>query len=170
MRELQRALAGSPRALLQRLAEVALELCAAHSAGVSLLEEADGRRVFRWHAVAGRWAELVWSTLPRDGSPCGTVLDRRAALLMIDPERHFAPLGQLSPPVVEALLVPFGPEAAPVGTVWVISHEAGRRFDREDRRIVTALTRFAADAYARLRSLSRDHLLDLSRLHRESPP
>lgn len=170
MGELKRALAGSPRAVLQKLAEVVLELCGAQSAGVSLLEEADGRRFFRWHAAAGRWRELLWATLPRELSPCGTMLDRHEALLMVDPERHFAPLAQVPPRIGEALLVPFAVNGATLGTVWVVAHDADRRFDGEDRRVVTELTQFAAAAYERLKSFKADDVRELSRMHLASEP
>lgn len=166
MEELKRALAGSPRALLQRLSGVAMELCHAQSAGVSLLEEAEGRRYFRWHAVAGAWTGLLWSTLPREFSPCGTVLDRNQALLMVDPVRYFTPLEQVQPAVHEALLLPFTVDGETVGTVWVIAHDGARKFDAEDRRIVCALTAFAAAAYRRLLSLGTDDVQALSRLYR----
>ena len=42
-------LADNPRNMLQKLVEVAAELCGAHTAGISLLEG----EVFRWEAVAG---------------------------------------------------------------------------------------------------------------------
>ncbi|HEX2198032.1 MAG TPA: GAF domain-containing protein [Burkholderiales bacterium] len=170
MAQLKRALAGSPRATLQKLVEVALELCAAQSAGVSLLEQAEGRRFFRWHAVAGAWGHLLWTTLPREFSPCGTVLDRQAALLMVDPERYFAPLAQLPPRVAEVLLLPFAVRGETVGTVWVVAHDAARHFDREDQRIVLELTAFAAGAYERLRSFQPDDVEALSRMHLVSEP
>ena len=168
--DLKRALAGSPRGVLQKLVEVALELCNAQSAGISLLEEADGRRFFRWHAVTGQWSHLLWNTLPREFSPCGTVLDRREALLMIDPQRYFTPLVQIPPRVAEVLLVPFAVRGEPVGTVWVIAHDPGRQFDREDHRIVSELTVFAAAAYERLQSFKADDILELSRLHQAQEP
>jgi GAF domain-containing protein len=170
MVELQYALAGSPSALLQKLAEKALELCRAHSAGVSLLEEADGRRFFRWHAVTGRWGGLRWATLPRELSPCGTVLDRGTTLLMVDPERYFKPLAGVPPRVTEALLVPFTVGSELVGTVWVVSQDLARRFDAEDRRIVVALTDFAAAAYGRLKSFGQEDVRELSRMHLVSEP
>jgi GAF domain-containing protein len=170
MAELQYALAGSPRTLLQKLAETALELCGAQSAGVSLLEEDEGRRFFRWHAVTGEWGALRWATLPREMSPCGTVLDRNQTLLMIDPERYFAPLASVPPRVAEALLVPFTVEGELVGTVWVVSHDPTRRFDADDRRIVTELTNFAAAAYGRLQTFRADDVRELSRLHLVSEP
>lgn len=156
------ALAGSPRAVLQTLSEVMLDLCHAQSAGVSILEESDGRRVFRWHAVAGAWRNLLWNTLPREFSPCGTVLDRQATLLMIDPEVFFTPLATLPPPVTELLLVPFSVGGKIVGTIWVIAHDPTRHFDREDRRIITELTRFAQIAYAKLQSLRPEDVRDLA--------
>ena len=81
---LAQELTNSPGSVLQRLVDIALELCRGHSAGISLLEE-DGPPGglsprgdhFRWHAVAGQWAPLIWNTTtPRDYGPCGTVLDR----------------------------------------------------------------------------------------------
>jgi GAF domain-containing protein len=170
MRELKRALAGSPRAVLQKLAEVGLELCGAQTAGVSLLEEAGGRRFFRWYAVAGEWSRLLWTTLPREFSPCGTVLDRQEVLLMVDPERYFGQFGQVQERVSELLLVPFEVGGQMVGTVWVIAHDAARQFDGEDRRIVTELTRFAAVAYERLQSFRADDVRELTRMHLVSEP
>src|SRR5687768_1840499 len=89
--QLARELATSPRRILQTLTDTALELCRAHSAGVSLVEREGERHIFRWHAVSGQWAPLLWSTLPREFSPCGTVLDRGAPQFMRRPARHFTP-------------------------------------------------------------------------------
>lgn len=161
---LARELATSPRQVLQKLSGIALEMCQAHSAGVSLVETEAGRQLFRWHAVSGRWAPLLWSTLPREFSPCGTVLDRKAPQLMILPERYFTPLAQLQPKVYEALLLPFSVGGELVGTVWVVSHDRSRHFDREDLRVLAQLSEFAARAYEQLSSLSADDVVHLSRL------
>jgi hypothetical protein len=166
MADIRRVLAGSPRSVLQKLADVALELCRAHSAGVSLLEEEGDKRYFRWHAVAGAWGSFLWATLPREMSPCGTVLDRAAAQLMIEPERYFAPLAQVPPHVSEALLVPFWVRGSVVGTVWAVSHDSSRQFDREDKRVITRLTEFAAKAYERLQSMTPQDVQELSHMHR----
>ncbi len=164
LERLTRDLATSPRRILQNLTDTALELCQAHSAPVSLLERDGARQFFRWHAVSGRWAPLVWTTLPREFSPCGTVLDRGAAQLMIDPERYFTPLAQVPPKVVEVLLLPFSVGGELVGTVWVVSHDHSRRFDSEDKRLLDHLSEFAARAYAQLLSLSADDVAQLSRV------
>ena len=50
MAALARQLAADPHGVPRTLAELVLELCDAGSAGISLLEEQDGRRYFRWHA------------------------------------------------------------------------------------------------------------------------
>jgi hypothetical protein len=48
--ELMQAMVNSPRTILQQLVNTALDMCQAHSAGVSLLEDKDGRKIFCWHA------------------------------------------------------------------------------------------------------------------------
>src|SRR5215831_15405748 len=69
------ALADSPQTILQKLAETALEVCLAHSAGVSFLEPGGAWGLFRWHAIAGQFAANVGGAIPREASPCGVVLD-----------------------------------------------------------------------------------------------
>jgi signal transduction histidine kinase len=133
--------------ILQKLVETALSLCGAHSAGTSILEEENGRQVFRWHATAGQWSGFQGGTMPREISPCGTVLDRNNALLMSYPERHYPFPPEIAPPVVEVLLIPFHVAGEAVGTIWVIAHDESRKFDREDQRLMTRLGRFAAAAY-----------------------
>jgi CheY-like chemotaxis protein len=169
LERLRRDLATSPRRILQNLTDTALELCQAQSAGVSLLESEGQRQFFRWHAVSGKWAPLVWTTLPREFSPCGTVLERNAPQLMIDPQRYFTPLAQVPPKVFEALLLPFSVGGEVVGTVWVVSHDRGRCFDREDRRVLAQLSEFAARAYRHLCTLSAEDVVHLSRLSAGQP-
>ena len=55
---LAQTLARSPQHILKELVEAALDLCGAHSAGISLLEEENGRKIFRWHALAGQYAPI----------------------------------------------------------------------------------------------------------------
>jgi PAS domain S-box-containing protein len=147
-------IARSPKDILQKLAETALELCRADSAGISVLEEEDGRKVFRWHAVAGRFARLPWNALPGDASPCRTAIDRKEPMLFLLPGRHYASLSDLSPPIVEALLVPFALGGEAVGTAWVMTHEECRAFDGEDARILQSLAQFASAAHQTLSSLN----------------
>jgi PAS domain S-box-containing protein len=145
-------LATSPVGILQKLAETALTLCGAQSAGISLLE-ADGRR-FYWPAIAGQWAEHLGGGTPREYGPCGTVLDNNTALLFSHPERDFDYFAPVIPLVEEALLMPFYINGNAVGTVWIIAHDQGRRFEAEDLRLMTDLGTFAASAYQAVLSLN----------------
>src|SRR5262245_66120227 len=54
---LARELASNPQNILQKLVETALALCRADSAGISILEPGSDPAVFRWHAIAGGFAE-----------------------------------------------------------------------------------------------------------------
>lgn len=144
---LMQELANPSGNVLQKLAETVLDLCEAQSAGISILEEENGRKIFRWHATAGQWSGFLGATMPREISPCGTVLDRNAPILFSHPERHFPFPPEISPPIDEVLLVPFHVAGEPVGTIWVIAHDEGRKFDREDERLITSLGKFAAIAY-----------------------
>ena len=94
---LSKGLATAPDSILQKLADTALTLCRAHSAGFSLLEDGDEKRGFHWRAIAGQWAPHVGGGTPRDFGPCGTVLDRNMPMLCQRPERDFPYLGEVSP-------------------------------------------------------------------------
>lgn len=132
--------------VLQRLVETALQLCRAHSAGVSLVERDGAEEIVRWRAVAGPWAKFLGGSMARAGSPCGTALERNMPLLMTHPERHYGVVAD-APPIAELLLVPFHHDGEPVGTLWVIAHDETRSFDAEDCRLMTSLARFATTAY-----------------------
>jgi signal transduction histidine kinase len=154
-------MASSPNDILQKLAETALELCHAQTCGISLLES-DGVR-FYWPALAGVWASHVGGGMPRDFSPCGTVLDRNAAQLMSHPERHFAYFAAVTPWIEEVLLIPFYVGGKAIGTIWVIVHDQSHRFDSEDLRVMNNLGTFAAAAYQTLQymrtaKLANEHL------------
>ena len=143
---LAQTLADAPDKILQRLAETALQLCRADTAGISLLEEQDGAEVFRWEALAGVLSDRLNATTSRDASPCGTTIDRNTTQLMYMAERIFPALTS-EPPVVEVLVVPFHVARKPIGTVWVAAHDERRKFDREDERIIKTLAQFASASW-----------------------
>ena len=145
---LAQAMNQAPLTFLQKLADIALELCQADSAGISILEACGGASVFRWRAVAGRYAPTVNTSMARDACPCGTVLERDSVLLFDRPERHFVPLRQMNLPILENLSVPFHSGGEPAGTLWVLTHSPRRKFDAEDARLLTSLSGFASAAYA----------------------
>lgn len=136
-----------PAILLQRFTELLLELCAAHSAGISILEKDQDRVVFRWHAIAGVYAPYRWGGMPRYASPCGVVLNTEAVQLFQYPERHFPYSIPLNPPICEALLTPFLLQDQVIGTAWLIAHDESRKFDREDLRRMQTLLQLATILY-----------------------
>jgi PAS domain S-box-containing protein len=145
---LAQSMATAPEDILQRLADTALIICRAHSAGLSLLEDGDQRRNFHWRAIAGEFSHHLNGGTPRDFGPCGTVLDRNAAQLCSHPEIDFPYFSDAKPPLDEILLVPFYIEGTAVGTIWIVSHDvAKRRFDAEDLRVMSNLATFASAAY-----------------------
>jgi signal transduction histidine kinase len=136
---LAREMSANPRNMLQKLVELAVDLCSAPTAGISLL---DGVAV-RWEAMAGVLASQRGKMLARDRSPCGVCIDQNATQLMRLPDRSFPALA-LEPRFVELLMIPFHARGRPIGTVWVVSHSADRTFDREDERILLVFAEFAA--------------------------
>ena len=150
---LAKQMAAAPESILQTLADTALTLCRAHSSGLSLLEDADQMKNFHWRAIAGEWRSQLGGGTPRNFGPCGTVLDRNTALLFSHPERDFPYFGEVKPLLEEGLLIPFYIDGEAVGTIWIVSHDASRRFDLEDLRVMTSLATFSAAAYQTVRTL-----------------
>ena len=147
LRALARQLAGPPAALLQRLVDIALNLCCADTAGVSLLEAGSGGTVvFRRVALAGADAHHVDTTAPAESSGCGFALRRNAAQLYTYANGYHAHGDIHFPAVVEKLVIPFPPNGDPFGTIWVATHDTARRFDAEDVRILQSLADFTAAA------------------------
>lgn len=156
--QLARAMVDSPQNILQMLAETALDLCSAETAGISLLEVSDSdEEIFCWRALAGTNRSQLGGTTPRGFSPCGTVLDRLKPLLFSDPARHFAYLRENFPPIHECLLVPFFLGSKPVGTIWAMTYDDVRTFDAEDLRVLTSLGEFAATALQVVSALDSAH-------------
>jgi PAS domain S-box-containing protein len=151
---LAREMATSPEGILQKLADTALILCRAHSAGLSILEEGDQKTNFHWRAIAGQWAPHMNGGTPRGFGPCGTVLDRNIAMVCSHPERDFPYWTEVKPVLEEGLLVPFYVQGEAVGTIWVVAHDGSRRFDAEDLRVLTNLGAFTAAAYQSWLSVS----------------
>jgi PAS domain S-box-containing protein len=143
--DLAHALARTPEELLQKLADTILVTCRAHSSAVSLLT--DGGEEFYWPAIAGEWATDADGGTPPAFGPCGTILDRKASLLMSRPQRHFTYLNAVKPVIDECLLVPFYLDGRAVGAIWAISHDESARFDAEDLRVLEILAAFATVAY-----------------------
>jgi len=145
----------NPGGVLQKVAQLAMKLCGADSAGISILEKGAPSEIFRWRAIAGGFAHNLHGSLPRDSSPCGTVVAQNRVLLFNQPERFYPELRGVLPRIYEPLVAPWPLEGTPGGTLWVLAHSPEHRFDAEDARIVEILARFASGAYQTVLALER---------------
>ena len=166
LRHLSQTLQKQPGSILQTLCDVALDVCDADTAGMSILERHDSEAIFRWRALAGVYAPHLGGMTPRDFSPCGTTMDRGTPQLFSRLGRHFTYFNAVKPAIVEALLVPFYVGDTPAGTMWVVAHDDRRRFDREDARVLTTMASFAGAAYGLLLSLQNDAAQSEARIGR----
>jgi len=142
---LAKVFTASPERLIDSFLQIAIDLCGAGTAGLSLLEtNSESPQVFRWTNLAGRLGNHVGGTTPRNFSPCGVTLDRNAPQLFAHPGRYFHYFNQVDVPIVEGLVIPFRAGERTEGTVWIISHDEGWKFDAEDVRIMSSLTEFTA--------------------------
>jgi hypothetical protein len=113
---------------------------------ISLFEEQDGEPVFRWHALKGRFTPFTGTTIPRHFSPCCVVLDQRKPILVKEPERLLYPYLAL--------------EGAPVGTLWIMTHEQERHFTQDD---CDTLLRLAA--FGSVGGKAADRAVPISMIH-----
>lgn len=156
-----KALLETPRTVLQSLVDSAVALTGADAAGISLVTRRDGADVFRWEATAGSFRALQGQLLARSLSPCGTVLEFDAMLLMVNPELAYGVAAAFDPPIREALLVPFHEQGQAVGTLWVVS-QGDKQFCGQDARVITNLSALAAVAYGVLSRMDDMQLLNRS--------
>jgi len=153
---LTREMATNPQNLPQKLVEMAVELCRAGTAGISVLKADPDGEYFSWQAMAGVYAPHVGGRTPRDFSPCGTTLDRNAPQLFFCPARYFTYFAAVDTPIVEGLVVPFYASGRPLGTIWIVAHDAQRHFDAEDVRLMTSLAEFTGAALQVLFALAAE--------------
>ncbi len=170
---LAREMATNPKNLPQKLVDLALELCRAGTAGISLLKSDAEGEYFSWEALAGMYAPRVGGRTPRNFSPCGTTLDRGAPQLFSVPARYFTYFEREDSPIAEGLVIPFALNGHALGTIWVVTHDESRRFDAEDVRIMTDLAEFTAAALQTLSSRdaatkAQDDLRQTNKALRES--
>lgn len=143
---LARAQAGSRADLLQVVADCALSLCAAGSAGISLIEQQGDERVFRWLAVSGMCADLRGKMTAWDECPCAVTLQSGTAQLFIEPQRQFSCLAFSGIFIPEGIVVPIRLADRDLGAIWVMSHSDECRFDAEDVRLLSNLAVFAGSS------------------------
>jgi hypothetical protein len=122
----------SPEAILQELVQIAVDVCGADSAGISLEEVNEmGEPQFRWIVVAGSFARYLNGTTPRFYSPCGTCIDRGVAQHYQVTHPYYNFLGVNAEPIRDGILIPWHTEKM-LGTLWAVSHRADDAFDIGD--------------------------------------
>jgi len=144
-RSVARVFADNPDVILKSLVEAATTYCGADSAGISLEEDVDGQRRFRWIAISGSFAPFLGGTTPRFFSPCGTTLDRGRVQLYRVGKPYYDYLGIKADPITDGILLPW--QAGEIrGTIWVVSHRHREAFDLADLKLMDGLADFAAIA------------------------
>lgn len=162
-----------PSTVLNSLITHAVRLCRADSAGISLLEKDNHNnkddQIFRWVAAKGAMEQYIGGTTPRNFSPCGICLERNCAQLFSHPERYYTYLQRILP-MTELLLIPLYADNESMGTLWVMSHDGQRKFDREDARILSSLTDFTGLALRTLQAQQQHKADAQNRLLLEAIP
>jgi len=154
--ELARHMVDEPEAVLPRFVELAMEIGGGVSAGLSLYEGGPGAGVFRWRHLHGSLSAFEDALTPRDFSPCGVTLDRRAPVLTVHSERAYGWISDVNIILPEVLLIPlFVGAFEPLGTLWVVSNTRGH-FHRGHAQSLTELATFVGIA---LRMISSEQAL-----------
>ena len=157
LQRLAHVMARRPHKLVETLLEIALRLCGAGTAGISLLEERpDAEPVFRWTHLAGALEGYVGKVGPKDFSPSAICLNLGSPQLFSYPARYFEYFEDVNPPIVETLVfpLPIGDEVQ--GTLWIVSHDENVKFDSEDVRRMTVLAEFTSCGLHLLESIEAE--------------
>ncbi len=144
MHRLAAAFVERPETILQELVNVAVELCGADSAGISVeREDKTEKDYYRWVATAGVYTPFLDATLPKYPSACTICLERGRPQLFRVNKRFFDLIGTEAALVTDGILLPW--EADDMrGTIFIIAHGRQEAFDSEDLRVMEVLARFAA--------------------------
>lgn len=136
----------TPDRVLQELADVAISLCGADSAGVSLeTVDAHGNPVFHWVATSGEYAQYLNAMLPRLWMPCIVCLDRMRPQIVRVPKAHFDAMGIDAEPITDGILVPWQVQGVR-GTIWVLAHGRTEAFTQGDLLLMETFASLATAA------------------------
>src|SRR5580704_855830 len=157
LQKLARVMARKPHKLVETLLEMALDLCGAGTAGISLLEERpDADAVFRWAHLKGALEGYVGKVKPKEFSPSAICLDLGSPQLFSYPARYFEYFRDVNPAIVETLIFPLPISEEIQGTLWIVSHTENVKFDSEDVRLMTALAEFTSCGLHLLESIEAE--------------
>ena len=144
VQRLVRAFVESPDTILQELVNVAMDVCGADSAGISLEKQGGTDSDFyHWIATSGAYSNFQNAMLPRYPSACGICLERGRPQRFRVGQPFFDILGVQAPLVTDGILLPWRVEDSQ-GTIFVMAHGRSDAFDAEDCRMMQVLADFAA--------------------------
>jgi hypothetical protein len=148
MQRLAHAFTENSDGVFQELSDIAVQLCGAESAGISLETFGpEGQQFFQWVAISGVYSPFLNATMPYHWMPCGICLDRSQPQTLRVPVAHFAAMGleELPPPITDGILIPWHVGSSR-GTIWVLAHGRTDAFDHMDYNIMQMFSDFAAMA------------------------
>jgi len=148
MRRLTQAFVEAPHTILDVLVNLAMSLCGADSAGISVERDVAIRtdeNFYHWIATAGDYRAFADAILPREPSACSICLDRNGPQLFRVTPRFFEIMGVDAMPVSDGLLIPWQIDDTR-GTLWILAHHRQEAFDSSDLSLMQILADFAAMA------------------------
>lgn len=144
MQRIAHAFVESPGTILYELANAAVELCGADSAGISIEKEnRTEQHFYHWVATAGQCTKVLDAILPRDLSAFGICLERGRPQLFRVSQRFFDLMGIQAPAVTDGILLPWQVDEMR-GTIFIMAHRRTEAFDQDDCRMMHVLADFAA--------------------------
>lgn len=146
MQDLAAQMADHPEEVLPHFVDLAMELTGGTAAGLSLYEKDPMPGIFRWRYLRGALAQFEGTSVPRDFSPCGVMLDEKRLVLARNPELVYDWISGANIVMPEVILAPLyiaGQE--PLGALWIVADSAGH-FDSGHVRVITELASFAGIA------------------------
>lgn len=140
-RQLAGVLTADPSAALSCALDMALALCHAGTAGLSLFKtDATNDTTVRWERVHGALAPYEGLDTAVGSSPCGLCLDAGATILVSRPVKAFAWLEDTRPSILEELIAPLcDSQGGIAGTLWIAQHDHRSHFSADDVRIMEQL-------------------------------
>jgi hypothetical protein len=140
-----------PESILQELANSAVSLCKADSAGVTLeTRSITGETNLQWVAVAGAFSNFSHASFPCVNTACGTGIERGRPQLFRMEKAFYDRFGIQAQPVTDGILIPWR-SGTVRGTVWMMAHGRAQAFDANDARLMETLANFAAMAFRQRR-------------------
>jgi two-component sensor histidine kinase len=144
VQRIARAFVTNPETVLRELVNVAVELCAADSAGISIeREDRTENEFYRWVATAGQYSGFLNAILPHRPSACTICLERGHPQRFRVSKPFFDLLGIEAPLVTDGILLPWQVDNTR-GTIFVMAHGRTDAFDEGDCRVMELLAEFAA--------------------------